>query len=133
MSDGQLRLDPIGLKLRRQVIGPFVDSAVAGADEFDGPLQEVITNHAWGGIWQRPGLSPAMRSMATVAMLTALNRPYELELHLAGALRNGCTPEEIRELLLHSSVYCGMPAAVDAFRIARRVLNEFEQVPATEP
>ena len=132
MSGEPLELDPAGLELRRQVIGPFVDSALAQADDFDGPLQEVITNHAWGRIWRREGLSPAVRSMATVAMLTALNRPYELELHLAGALRNGCSPEEIRELLLHCSVYCGMPAAVDAFRIARRVLNEFQRQQGTE-
>lgn len=127
MSDPQLKLDPAGLELRRHVIGGYVDAAVASADDFDGPLQEVITNHAWGNIWRRPGLSPAARSLATIAMLTALNRPHELELHLAGALRNGCTPEEIREVLLHCSVYCGVPAAVDAFDIAKRVLSDVQR------
>jgi alkylhydroperoxidase/carboxymuconolactone decarboxylase family protein YurZ len=86
------------------------------------PLQDLITRYAWGEVWSRSGLPRATRSLVTVAMLVALNRPEELRLHLRGALRNGATPEQLREVLLHAAVYCGVPAAVGAFRIAAEVL-----------
>lgn len=125
MPADDLRLDGTGLRLRRRVIGEaFVDTSLAAADDFSGPLQEIITNHVWGSIWTRPGLDLASRSLVTVAVLTALNRPAELALHVAGALRNGCSREQIREVLVQCSAYCGLPAAVDAFAVAREVLRE---------
>lgn len=122
MPIDQRRLDPRGQRLRQTVIGDHAVRAIADADDFTGPLQEVITNHAWGKVWSRPGITRKTRSLVTIALLTALNRPAELRLHVAGAVRNGCTTEEIRETLLHCSVYCGIPAAVDAFAVARDVL-----------
>lgn len=113
-----------GLKTRREVLGAeYVDAALRNADDFSRPLQEYVTQVAWGDIWNRPGLDRRTRSLLTLAMLTALNRPHELRLHLRGALRNGVTREEIRELLLHAAVYCGAPAAVDGFRTAREVFE----------
>lgn len=124
MPIDQTRLDPGGLRLRRAVIGAaYVSHALGQADEFSRPLQELITNYAWGKVWSRRGISRKTRSLVTIALLTALNRTVELRLHVAGAVRNGCTPEEIRETLLHCSVYCGIPASVDAFSIAREVLS----------
>ena len=90
------------------------------------PLQEYITKYAWGDVWRRPGLDRRSRSILNIGMLTALNRPAELKLHLRGALRNGVTREEIRECLLQSAVYCGAPAALDAFRTAREVFAQIE-------
>lgn len=120
-----IELDDDGLALRRSVIGDaFVDASLAAADDFSGPLQEIVTNHAWARVWARPGLDLATRSLVTVAILTALGRPAELELHIAGALRNGCSADQIREVLLHCSVYSGIPAAVDAFAVARKVLAQ---------
>ena len=117
-----------GLQVRRAVLGAdYVDAAIGRADDFTGPLQDYITEHAWGAVWTRPGLERKTRSMLTIAMLTALNRPHELTLHLRGALTNGVTREEIREILLQCAVYCGAPAAVDAFRTAQQVLAEAEQ------
>ena len=114
-----------GLAVRREVLGAaYVDKATAGADEFTAPLQELVTEYCWGAVWTRPGLSRQMRSLINIAMLTALNRPHEVRLHLRGALRNGCTKEEIREVLLQSAIYCGVPAAIDSFRIAREVFKE---------
>ncbi|MGH3851324.1 MAG: carboxymuconolactone decarboxylase family protein [Pseudonocardiaceae bacterium] len=137
MPNSRLNLDPDGLQRRRQVIGnAFVDASLAQADDFGGPLQEIITNHVWGDIWRRPGLDPATRSLVTLAVLTALNRSLELELHVAGAVRNGCSVEQIREVLIQCSAYCGMPAAVDAFAVARRALQTAEDVvrpPAAQP
>lgn len=134
MPAQDLCLDEKGLRLRRAVIGDgFVDSSLDAADEFTGPLQEIITNNAWGNIWPRPGLSLTSRSLVTIAVLVALNRPAELALHVAGALRNGCTREEIREVILHCSVYCGIPAAVDAFTVARKVLAEAGTASAQPP
>ena len=116
------------MALRRQVLGnDYVDRAMASADAFSQPLQELVTEVAWGGVWQRPGLEKHERSMLTVVMLVALNRPHELRLHLRGALNNGISREKIREMLLHAAVYCGMPAAVDAFRAAREVFAEIDQ------
>lgn len=116
-----------GLAVRRAVLGTaYVDKALAAADSFSQPLQELVTENAWGTVWTREGLSRRDRSLITVAMLIALNRPHEIKLHLRGALNNGLSREEIRELLLHAGVYCGMPAAVDAFRVARELFAEID-------
>lgn len=114
-----------GLRVRKQVMGEdFVEKAFANADEFTMPLQEFITRNAWGTVWCRDGLDLKTRSLVTVSMLTALGRAHELKGHLRGALNNGATPEEIREVLLHAAVYCGAPLAVDAFRTAQEVMKE---------
>ena len=117
-----------GRAIRSEVLGvEYVDRALQAADDFNRPLQELITEYAWGAVWGRPGLSRQQRSLINLAMLTALNRPHELELHVRGALTNGVTRDEIREVLLQTAIYCGVPAAIEAFRIARGV---FEQVDA---
>ena len=114
-----------GMKVRRELMGDeYVDKALAQMTEFTQPLQELVTEYCWGAIWTRPGLPRKTRSLINLAMLTALNRPHELKLHLAGALRNGCTKEEIMEVLLQTAAYCGLPAAIDAFRVAKEVLAE---------
>jgi 4-carboxymuconolactone decarboxylase len=114
-----------GLAIRREVLGKdYVDNAIKSADDFNRPLQEFVTEYCWGAVWGRPGLPKKTRSMLNLAMLTALNRPHELKLHVRGALKNGVTREEISEILLHAAVYAGVPAAVDAFRTAREVLKE---------
>ncbi len=114
-----------GLAVRKAVLGAaYVERALADADEFTLPLQELVTENAWGTVWTRDILNRRERSLITVAMLIALNRPHELKLHLRGALNNGLSKDEIRELLLHASVYCGMPAAVDAFRQAKELFKE---------
>ena len=116
-----------GLEIRREVVGEaYVERSLAAADDFSMPLQEYVTRYAWGDVWRRPGLDQRARSILNIGMLTALNRPTELKLHLRGALRNGVTREEIRECLLQSAVYCGAPAALDSFRIAREVFTEME-------
>ena len=107
----------------------YVERSLAASDDFNMPLQEYITKYAWGDIWRRPGLDRRSRSILNIGMLTALNRPAELNLHLRGALRNGVTREEIRECLLQSAVYCGAPAALDAFRIAGEIFAEIEAEP----
>ena len=114
-----------GLPIRRKVLGRgYVDRSIAEADEFLRPLQEQITEHAWGTIWARPGLTRRDRSLLNVGMLTALNRPHELRLHARGALNNGVTPDELREIMLQVAVYCGAPAALDGTRVIREVLAE---------
>lgn len=114
-----------GLKNRREVLGAeYVDKAIAGADDFNRPLQELVTEYCWGAVWDRPGLDRKTRSMLNLAMLTALNRPHELKLHIAGALTNGLSKAQIMEVLLQTAIYCGVPAAVDAFRQAREVFKE---------
>ena len=114
-----------GLAVRREVLGAaYVDQALATADEFTRPLQELVTEYCWGAVWTRPGLPRKTRSLVNLAMLTALNRPHEVRLHVRGALRNGCTQREIMEVLLQTAIYCGVPAAIDSFRIAREVLAE---------
>ena len=113
-----------GLATRREVMGDaFVDAAFAGANAFTAPLQEHITRAAWGDVWQRPGLDRKTRSLITVAMLTALGKQNELKGHVRGALNNGATMEEIQEVLLHATVYCGVPAAVEGFRSANEVVS----------
>jgi 4-carboxymuconolactone decarboxylase len=119
-----------GMKTRRQVMGDaFVDRALANASDFTHPLQEFITDHAWGSVWQRPGLELKTRSLVTIAMLTALGRHHELTGHLRGALNNGATADEIQEVLLHATVYCGVPLAAEAFRCAEKVLAEAGAIP----
>lgn len=120
-----------GLATRTQVMGDaFVTKAFAGADDFTLVMQEFISRNAWGTVWQRDGLDLKTRSLLTVAMLTALGRQHELKGHVRGALNNGATPEELRELFLHATVYCGFPLAIDGFRTACEVINE---VKATQP
>lgn len=116
-----------GLSMRRKVLGnEYVSTSFRTAtDHFSRPLQELITRFVWGEIWTRPGLELRVRSMLNLAIMTALNRPNELKLHLEGALRNGVTVEEIREVLLQSAVYCGIPAALDSFLIAEKVIENF--------
>jgi 4-carboxymuconolactone decarboxylase len=114
-----------GLAIRREVLGAtYVDNAIKGADDFNRPFQEFITEYCWGAVWGRPGLPKKTRSAINLAMLTALGKPHELKIHIQGALRNGMTREEIFEVLLQTAVYCGVPAAVDAFRTAREALKE---------
>lgn len=116
-----------GLAIRREVVGAdYVDRSLASADDFNLPFQELITEYAWGAVWGRPGLERKTRSMLNLVMLTALNRPHELELHVRGALTNGVTRDEMREIFMHASVYCGVPAALDAFRVARKVFAELD-------
>lgn len=116
-----------GLQIRREVLGAeYVDKSISQADDFNRPLQELVTEYCWGAIWSRPGISRKMRSLINLAMLTALNRPHEVKLHLKGALNNGCSKEEIMEVLLITAIYCGVPAAVDSFRLAREVFSEIE-------
>ena len=118
-------LDPAGLATRRAVLGDaYVDGALAQADDFGWPMQEMVTRNCWNDVWNRPGLPRATRSLLNIAMLVALNRPHELKVHLRGALNNGCTEEEIREVLLQTAAYCGFPAAIDGLRTAREVLAE---------
>ncbi len=114
-----------GLEVRRAVLGAeYVDASLARADDFMAAFQKLTTEFAWGEIWSRPGLSRKTRSMLNLAMLTALNRPAELRLHLRGALTNGVTREEIKEILLQTGVYCGIPACLDAFKVAAEVLAD---------
>jgi 4-carboxymuconolactone decarboxylase len=114
-----------GLSIRRAVLGAdFVDNAIKGADDFSRPLQELVTEYCWGEVWGRPGLDRKTRSMLNLAMLSALNRPHEVKLHIRGAIANGMTKDEIKEVFLQVAIYCGVPAAVDSFRIAREVFKE---------
>ncbi|WP_432974405.1 carboxymuconolactone decarboxylase family protein [Dactylosporangium sp. CA-233914] len=114
-----------GMAVRREVLGDaYVDRALANATEFSAELQTFVTEYCWGGVWTRDGLPRATRSLLNLAMITALNRPHELRAHVIGALRNGCTEEQIREVLLQATVYCGVPAGVDAFRVASAAITE---------
>ena len=114
-----------GLKTRKEVLGSeYVDNSIQSADEFNMPMQELVTEYAWNAIWNRPGLDHRSRSMINLAMLTALNRPHELKLHLKGAINNGLTKDEIREILMQTAIYCGVPAAIDSFRCAKEVFAE---------
>ena len=116
-----------GLAMRKKVLGPdYVEKSFRNADEFGMPFQELATEFAWGSVWTRPGLSLRDRSLATLAQCIALNRPHEIRIHLRGAIRNGLTWTEIRELCLHSFLYCGGPASLDAFHAVRDALPEIE-------
>lgn len=114
-----------GLEVRKAVLGnEYVENAINNADKFSMPMQELATEFCWGTVWTRPGLSRKTRSLINIGMISTLNRLHELKLHIRGALNNGCTREEIREVLLQAAVYCGVPAGVDGFRIAREVFAE---------
>jgi 4-carboxymuconolactone decarboxylase len=117
-----------GLEIRKSVLGAeYVDKAIAAADDFNMPMQRLVTEYCWGAVWGREELPKKTRSLLNLAMISALNRPHELKLHVAGALRNGVTREEIREVFLQVAVYCGVPAAIDSFRVAREVFKEMEE------
>jgi 4-carboxymuconolactone decarboxylase len=114
-----------GLQTRREVIGSdYVDKALAARDEFSEEFQQLVTQYCWNEIWNRPGLERRTRSMLNLAMLMALGRSQEFATHLRGAINNGVSKEEIKEVLLQATVYCGMPAGVDAFRVAKDVFRE---------
>ena len=114
-----------GLKTRREVLGAeYVDQSIQNTDEFNRPLQELVTEYCWNEIWNRPGLDRKTRSIVNLAMITALNRPHELKLHIKGAINNGLTKDEIREIFLQTAIYCGVPAAIDSFRNAKEVFKE---------
>ncbi len=116
-----------GLAVRREVLGAeYVDKSIASADDFNQPFQELVTEYCWGEIWTRPGLARKTRSLINLAMLTALNRPHEVRIHIKGALNNGVSKDEIKEVLLQTAIYCGVPAALDSFRVAREVFKEAE-------
>ncbi len=116
-----------GMKVRREVLGDaHVDRAVERTTEFTAPFQEFITRYAWGSVWTREGLDRRTRSAVTLSVLAALGRENEIEMHVRGALRNGLTAEEIREVLLHTAIYAGVPAANSAFAIAQRVIDAQE-------
>ena len=120
----QQRFDD-GLKTRKEVLGAaYVDKAMSGVDEFNQPFVDLLNTYCWNDIWNRPGLDRKTRSMLNLAMLIALNRGPELKLHVNGALNNGLTKEQIREVMLQTAIYCGVPAAVEAFRVAREVFKE---------
>lgn len=126
-NDHESRYDA-GMRVRRRVLGDdHVERSMSNVSEFSKPLQELVTEYCWGEIWTRPGLDPRTRSLLNLAMLTALNRPHELAVHVRGALRNGCTTDQITEALLQTAIYCGVPAALESFRIADRVIEEFQQ------
>ncbi len=114
-----------GLKVRREVLGAdHVDNSIKNADEFTMPMQELVTRYCWGEIWNRPTFDRRTRSIINLAMLTALNRPHEVKLHIRGAINNGLSKEEIGEVFLQTAIYCGVPAAIDSFRIAKEVFKE---------
>jgi 4-carboxymuconolactone decarboxylase len=111
-----------GLEIRKSVLGAeYVEKSIASADDFNLPMQELATEYCWGEVWGRDGLSKKTRSMLNLAMISALNRPHELKLHVQGALTNGVTRDEIREIFLQVAIYCGVPAGIDSFRTAREV------------
>jgi 4-carboxymuconolactone decarboxylase len=116
-----------GLKVRREVLGAeYVDASISQADDFSRPLQELVTEYCWGNVWSRPGLDRKTRSLLNLAMLTALNRPHEVKLHVRGALNNGCRKNDIMEVLLQAAIYCGVPAAMDSLRCAKEIFQELE-------
>lgn len=113
-----------GMQIRRAVVGDdHVDGALAAAGDLGAPLQDLVTEYCWGAVWGRPGLDRRTRSLLNIAMISALNRPNELRAHLRGAVRNGVTAEEIREVFLQVAAYCGFPAALDGLKIAQSVLD----------
>jgi len=117
-----------GLEIRKSVLGAeFVEKSFAAADDFNRPFQEFVTEYCWGACWGREGLNKKTRSMLNLAMISALNRPHELKMHVKGALTNGVTREEIREIFFAVAVYCGVPAGVDSFRVAREVFAEMDK------
>jgi 4-carboxymuconolactone decarboxylase len=114
-----------GLGIRREVLGTaHVDRSLGNVSEFGRPIQELVTSYCWGEIWSRPGIDRKTRSLLNLGILTALNRMHELGVHVRGAVNNGATPEEIQEVLMQTAIYCGVPAALESFRVAEKVLNE---------
>jgi 4-carboxymuconolactone decarboxylase len=114
-----------GLSTRREVLGSeYVDASIKNADEFTLDLQQLVTQYCWGDVWNRPGLDRKTRSFLNLAMLSALNRPHEIKLHIRGAINNGVSKEEIKETFLQVAIYCGVPAALDSFRSAKEVFKE---------
>jgi len=117
-----------GLAIRKSVLGAeYVEKSIAAADDFNRPMQELTTEYCWGWCWGREGLDKKTRIIINLAMISALNRPNELKMHVKGAIRNGLTKEEIREILLQVAIYCGIPAGVDSFRIAKEAFAELEK------
>jgi 4-carboxymuconolactone decarboxylase len=126
MADNTLYDD--GLKVRSEVLGPeYVQASLARASDFSRPMQQLVTEYCWGTIWARPGLERRTRSLLNVAMLTSLGKTHELSIHVRGAIRNGCTKEEIQETLLQAAIYCGVPAAMEAFRVADEALAKLDE------
>ena len=116
-----------GLATRRSVLGPeYVDASIKNATDFNIDMQELVTQYCWGDVWNRPGLERKTRSFLNLAMITALNRPHELKLHVRGAINNGLTQDEIKEVFLQAAIYCGVPAAIDSFRVAAEVFKEMD-------
>ena len=117
-----------GLEIRKATLGAeFVENSLKTADDFNMPMQELTTEYCWGYVWGRDGLPRKTRSMLNLAMISALNRPHELKMHVKGALRNGVTREEIREIFLQVAIYCGVPAGVDSFRVAKEAFAELDK------
>lgn len=115
-----------GLATRRKVLGDeYVDGVLSRVTEYNAPLQDLVNEYCWGGPWLRPGLDLKTRSVLNIAMMTTLNRPHELAIHTRGALRNGVTAEEIREVLIQAAVYAGVPAAIDAFRVTGEIIEQY--------
>ena len=114
-----------GMAVRRAVLGDaYVDHPMTGATDFTKPLQDLVTENCWGEIWTRETIPKKTRSLITIAILAALKAPEEIKLHVRGALRNGCTVEEIQDVLLQATVYCGVPAGIDAFRAAKEIIDQ---------
>ena len=114
-----------GLKTRKEVLGnEYVDRSIESANEFTWPLQKLATEYCWDEIWNRPGLDRRSRSILNLGMISALNRPHELKLHIRGAITNGVTKAELMEIFLQVAIYCGLPASIDSFRTAKEVLKE---------
>ena len=123
-----------GMTVRRQVLGDdYVDKTTADADDFNRDFQRLVTQYCWGEVWTRSVLTNKQRSLNNLCMIAALNRSHEFELHVRGAVRNGCTPDEIRDCLFQVAIYAGIPAGVEAFRIARKVLREEGVLPGAKP
>jgi 4-carboxymuconolactone decarboxylase len=122
-----------GLEIRKSVLGKeFVENSIKNADDFNMPMQELATEYCWGYVWGRPGLDKRTRSFLNLGMIAALNRPHELKIHVQGALRNGLTRQEIMEVFLQVAIYCGVPAGVDSFRIAREAFAEYDKAAAAQ-
>ncbi len=114
-----------GLRVRREVLGDeYVDRSLKSADDLSMPIQKLVTEYCWGEIWSRPELDRRTRSLVNIAMLTALNRPHEIRIHVRGALNNKCSKEEIREVVMQTAIYCGVPACIDSMKIAMEVFEE---------
>mgnify|MGYP000067742533 CR=1 FL=1 len=120
--------NPAGMKVRREVLGDeYVDRAIGNVTDFTRDFQHLVSDFCWGGVWTREGLSRRERSITNLGLLAGLGRFEELKLHVRGALNNGMTPDEIKEVLLQAAVYCGIPAGIEAFRAASEVIKDYEQ------